>query len=119
LVLWVPGKPSRVVTRMTSHLDIPATILPLLGVVNPVQDYSLGYDLFGSQRREFTVISSWNLVAYVGEDFKATFPTSAFAMFQQTVTTEDDRPIPNPGDFYETHQQRIVEVMRGLKRFRK
>jgi len=118
-VLWVPGKPARVVRRITSHLDVPATILPLLGVLNPEQDYSLGHDLFGPESREFTVISSWNLVAYVGDDFKATFPTSAFAMFQDTVTTGDDRPVANPGEFYETHQQGIVEVMRGLKAFRK
>jgi len=119
LVLWVPGKQPRVVTRMTSHLDIPATILPLLGVLNPAEDYSLGFDLFGPEVREFTVISAWNHVAYVDNDFKATFPTSSFTMFQQTVTTRDDVRLTDSDSFYETRQQNIVEVMRGLKTFRK
>jgi len=118
LVLFVPGKPARVVTRITSHLDIPATIMPLLGVLNPAQDYSLGHDLFGPEAREFTVISAWDHVAYVDEQFKATFPNSAFAMYRQKVTTADDTPIANPDTFYESRQQNIVEVMRGLKTFR-
>jgi len=119
LVLWVPGKQPRIVTRMTSHLDIPATIMPLLGVLNPAEDYSLGHDLFGPDVREFAVISAWNHVAYVDNDFKATFPTSSFTMFQQTVTSRDDVPLTSPDSFYQTRQQNIVEVMRGLKTFRK
>ncbi len=119
LVLWIPGKPASVVGRITSHLDIPATIMPLLGVLNPAQDYSLGHDLFGPERREFTVISAWNHVAYVDEQFKATFPTSTFTMFQQTVTTVNDSRVANRDEFYESRQQNIVEVMRGLKTFRR
>lgn len=116
-VLWVPGKPPRVVTRITSHLDIPATMMSLLGVLNPSQDYSLGYDLFGPQKREFTVISAWNQVAYVDSQFKATFPTSGFAMFRQSVTTDRDAPVADPNTFYQTRQENIVKVMRGLKVF--
>jgi uncharacterized protein len=119
LVFWVPGKSPRVVTRLTSHLDIPATIMPLLGVLNPAEDYSQGYDLFGPEKREFTVIGAWNHVAFIDEEFKATFPTSAFSMFQQTVTTRDDVPVADRSAFYETHQESIVEVMRGLNKFRK
>ncbi len=119
-VLWVPGKSPRVITHLTSHLDIPATIMPLLGVLNPAEDYSQGYDLFGSDySRTFTVVGAWNYVGYIDNDFKATFPTSAFAMFQQKVTTGDDTPLTNRNIFYEARQQNIVEVMRGLKAFRK
>lgn len=45
LVLWVPGLPPREVTRLTSHVDLPATLLPLLGVENPPSAYSLGTSL--------------------------------------------------------------------------
>jgi len=117
-VLWVPGKPPRRVTHLTSHLDVPATIMTLLGVLNPSQDYSLGYDLFGPDRRKFTVIGAWNHVAYVDEHFKATFPTSTIGMFQQTVTTADDAPVTDRALFYEDHQKDIVEVMHGLNAFR-
>ena len=46
-VLRVPGRAPEVVTRMTSHLDVPATFLRILGVENPLRDFTLGFDLFG------------------------------------------------------------------------
>ena len=44
-VIYVPGQQPRVVSGITSHLDIPATLMPLLGVKNPASDYSLGKNL--------------------------------------------------------------------------
>ena len=51
LVVWVPGQPREKLRAMTSHLDLPATVMTLLGVTNPPQDYSLGFDLLGAQTR--------------------------------------------------------------------
>jgi len=119
LVLWVPGESPRVVDRMTSHLDIPATLMPLLGVTNPPQDYSLGYDLFGSQSRDFAIIGAWNQVAYVDPKYKATFPTSSLGLFRQTITTADDTPVSDRNAFYSTRQQSVVQVMRELRAFQK
>ncbi len=119
LVLWVPGKSARVVTTITSHLDLPATIMPLLGVLNAPEDYSQGHDLFGVEQRSYTVLSDWNHVAYADENFKAVFPTSGFAAFRQSVTTADDVPVADRTQFYEQHQAQIIEVMHGLKKFRK
>jgi membrane-anchored protein YejM (alkaline phosphatase superfamily) len=65
LVLWIQGiKPHRV-TYMSCHLNIPATLLSLMGVTNPLQDYSFGFDLLGYNYREFTIVSSWDMLAYV------------------------------------------------------
>lgn len=119
LVIWVPGKTARIVTTMTSHLDIPATIMPLLGVLNPPEDYSQGRDLFGLAQRSYTVLTDWNHVAYEDAEFKVVFPTSGFAAFHQTVATADDMPVEDRALFYQEHRDQIVEVMRGLKEFRK
>ena len=59
---------------MSSHLDIPATILSLLGVTNPPQDYSLGIDLLGGQSRKFAIVSDWDSFAYIDNECKAVFP---------------------------------------------
>src|SRR5262249_12544676 len=56
LVIRIPGDGAHEVSRLTSHVDLPATILPLLGVRNPAEDYSLGHDLRGPGEREFCVI---------------------------------------------------------------
>ena len=81
LILWVPGKPPAEITNLTSHLDIPATLLPLLGAANPPEDYSLGFDLLGPVKREFTVLSEWNEVAYVSPGYKAVFPPRRRAFY--------------------------------------
>ncbi len=44
LVIWVPGKPPVEIPRMTSHLDIAATVLKVLGVENAESDYGLGHE---------------------------------------------------------------------------
>jgi membrane-anchored protein YejM (alkaline phosphatase superfamily) len=74
LVLWVPGQSPRQVDTITSHLDIPATLMDLLGVANSPLEYSQGTDLLGSQQRYYTVISGWDNVAYVDNEDKAIFP---------------------------------------------
>src|SRR5262249_35396896 len=78
LVMWIPAQLPREVVRMTSHLDIPATILPLLGVKNPVQDYSLGHDLLSDEARDYTIVCDWNNVAFIGTDYKAVFPMKGY-----------------------------------------
>jgi len=45
LVIWVPGMKSAEYTKMTSHLDIPVTVMRILGVENPPADFSMGLDM--------------------------------------------------------------------------
>lgn len=117
LVIWAPGRPAAEIKRMSSHLDIPATLLPLLGVTNPPEEYSLGHDLFGKTGRDFTVIASWNDVAYVGHDYKAVFPLNVSGIAQQRVTTRDDAAVENPSLFYENNKPRLLQVFKELRKF--
>jgi hypothetical protein len=117
LVLWAPGQPARKVTHLTSHLDLPATVMTLLGVTNPPQDYSLGFDLLGTQGREFTIISDWDSFAYVDNDNKAVFPLGVGAFGRRIATTRSDNPLTEEAKFYQSHQRRFVQVMEELKKF--
>jgi len=88
LVIWAPGRAPEAVERMTSHLDVPATVMNLLGVTNSPEDYSLGFDLFGPQKREYCVLAGWGNVAYVDSEFKLKFYSDKFAVLvRQGVTT--------------------------------
>jgi membrane-anchored protein YejM (alkaline phosphatase superfamily) len=74
-VIRVPGQAPRVITGITSHLDIPATLLPLLGVKNPPRDYSQGGNLLAPDfHRAYAVAADWNRIAYLGADYKITLP---------------------------------------------
>ena len=115
MVLWVPGVSPRKVEKITSHLDIPATVLNILGVENPPSDYSLGMDMLGNDERRFTVVSDWDAIVYVDNEYKAIFPLDVFG--NKTVTTKADIEITNSAAFYKTHQSYLVEVMKELSRF--
>ncbi len=118
LVLWVPAVAPRKVDRMTSHVDIPATLLTLLGVTTPTEYYSQGFDLLGPQRKKYTIMVDWNTLAYVDEKNKVTFGYSGFAM-NQNVTTKDDVVIEDQEGFYATHRPVLLQVMKELVRFTK
>jgi hypothetical protein len=119
LVLWIPGTGASETDRMTSHLDIVPTILPLLGVKNPAEDYSLGYDLLGTKQREFSVVTDWSSICYVGPQYKASFPLKAEGLAHNSVTLKDDGPVEEEGVFFSTHQDIMLNLMQDLSRFRR
>lgn len=117
-VLWVPGQAARVVSGITSHLDIPATVMPLLGVRNPAGDYSQGQDLLSpSFHREYAVAADWHRIAYIGDKFKIAFPINATGVVRQEVLDDDDRPVSEADRAKEEIRPAMVEMMSNLVRF--
>lgn len=117
-VIRVPGQAPRVVSGITSHLDIPATLMPLLGVKNPPSDYSHGYDLLApGYRRDYAVAADWNRIAYIGNDFKVSFPVNALGAIRNEVTDGDDRPLADSGGVIRAIRTAMLEIMGNLTRF--
>lgn len=117
-VIYVPGQQPRVVTGITSHLDLPATLMPLLGVKNPASDYSLGKNLLDSDyHRDYAVAGDWNRVAYLGENFKVAFPVNAAGAVKSEATDGDDNPLQDHGDAKVAIRPVMVEMMKNLTRF--
>ena len=117
LILHVPGKGAQKIERMTSQLDIPATLMTLLGVTNPPRDYTLGYDLFGSETRKYTVFSGWDDIGYMDEKYKATFPLKGAGFAQKKVTTRDDGPVADKSAFFAERKTELLEIMNDMTRF--
>jgi len=115
LVLWIPGQSPRAIDSITSHLDIPATLMTLLGVTNPPQDYSEGIDLLGKNVRNYTVVSGWDDIAYVDNEDKAIFPIKVLG--DKKVTTKADVEVSNDDDFYQKHQPTLIQIMKNMSRF--
>lgn len=118
LVLYVPGVAPGVVDRMTSHLDLPATVLHRLGVRNPAEDYSLGRDLLSEETRRYAILSGWAEIAYVDARFKSVFPFKSYHAVRHTATTRDDAPASAKA-FVESCHGQLLEMMKDLKRFQK
>jgi hypothetical protein len=91
--------------------------MPLLGVTNPPSDYSLGLDMLGETVRDYVIMSEWNSIAYVDQNYKAVFPVSTYDFSRRQVTTKDDVPVTDPGAFYQKNRERIVEIMKKMKIF--
>lgn len=117
LILWIPGKAHREITALTSHLDIPATLLTVLGVKNKPEDYSLGFDLFGTPQRKFTVASDWNSLVYMDQDYTAIFPFNTYGFNRQTLTTADGLEVTDRDAFYKTCKPRLLTIMAELEKF--
>lgn len=117
-VIRVPGVAPRTIGGITSHLDIPPTLGPLLGIRNPPQDYALGQNLLAADfHRRYAVAADWNRVAYIGEDFKVSFPVNAIGAARNEITDGDDRPVADEGAAMVAIRDAMVEIMNNLARF--
>jgi membrane-anchored protein YejM (alkaline phosphatase superfamily) len=117
LVLHVPGRGPAVIDRMTSHLDLPATVLAALGATNPPADYSLGNDLLGGPARHWTLVSDWNRVAYVDGSGKVAFPMEMPLFHRERVTDRRDLPVGDPGAWMRARTAVFGRVVAALARF--
>lgn len=78
LVLYVPGRGHKVFSNITSHMDIPPTLLRLAGVKNPAADYSSGTDLFDAVTKKFVAVFSWDTAAIVENGETLKMPLEAY-----------------------------------------
>ncbi len=128
-VLWVPGQQPARISWMSSHLDIAPTLMSLLGVTNPPDDYSLGCDLLpavradpggsGAGPRTETVIADWDSLACVDAQTKGVFPVNRGGFTGFTVTTANDAPVDDPDAWVAANAERLQRVARELSRFSK
>lgn len=119
LVIYVPGMSPLVSNQMTSHMDVIPTVMPLLGVTNPSNDYSIGYNLLAGEKRSHTYISDWDKVTYVDDEVKITQPVNVKSFALLKASKGDDTPM--------SHEERkailikkepaLIQLVRDLSKF--
>lgn len=102
---------------MTSHYDIPATLLPLLGVRNPQRDYCMGFDLLESEEREYVLAGDWSNVVYLDKDYKAIMPFRNEGMFRTVVLANDDTILRDPGVFFRENKEKLAQMLVTMSSF--
>ncbi|WP_198262936.1 sulfatase-like hydrolase/transferase [sulfur-oxidizing endosymbiont of Gigantopelta aegis] len=90
MVMAIPGEPARSINYLTSHLDIPATILPLIGVLSAPESYSFGQSLL-TDHRKFFVAGNYNYLSYIDEKYKLTFPFTGKSANRIAIRTANDK----------------------------
>lgn len=115
----IPNEKPRVVTNITSHIDMVPTIMNWLGVANDPKDYSLGSDLMDENyKREYAIIGNWNHNAIVEGGNTLVFsahpdPVSGTKVFDTVSYKRLDPALSK------NHAKTILEVMDENRRFYK
>lgn len=118
LILWIPGKAPAVHDQLSSHLDLPPTILPLLGVQNPVSDYASGIDLMSKQTRDFVILSDWSHVGFKDAQVKVTLPMAQGAVGRKVVGPHDEKLSSDEANRkFQQAQPELVRMLQELGRF--
>jgi len=118
LVVWVPGMAPAVYDHATSHIDWVPTLLPMLGVKNPVGDYAQGRSLFDTSPRDYRVASDWSSIAIMDDKYKIRVPLTSTGALRNEVSDADDKAIENTRDVITQSQRKLIDVMKSLSTFR-
>jgi membrane-anchored protein YejM (alkaline phosphatase superfamily) len=118
MIAKIPGEPSRKIQRLTSHMDVPPTILGYMGVENPLSDYTQGMPLLSLQERPFVFISSWDDAAIEDGHTTTCFGTETYKT-EMTVFDHNYIPLPNQREAISAHQAQLLDTLNKMKQFTK
>ena len=118
MVAHIPGEPAQRIHRLTSHIDVPPTILTYMGAENPLSDYSEGLPLTSSHEQPYTLIASWSDAAIVDRDSIITFGLEAYKA-DLTILNRDNVPLPNQRAALASKQAELLDALGVMRRFTK
>lgn len=117
LVLWVPGRAAQQESLRTSHSDLLPTLLPLLGVQNPQQDYSIGRSLFDAKPGRLLLAGDWDRLAFLGDQYKVVLPFTSGSFTALQASKADDSLLPDSSQVLQSKLPLIQSEIRSLRRF--
>ena len=116
MLIHIPGREPGETNAMTSHLDMPATILSALGVNIDPTTYSYGDDLFNPQyNRDYTVVSDWHGNTLITPEVKLVFSKKG-AAYDDVTTLLNDSPT-DLADAKTDYRTPLGKFARELSRF--
>lgn len=66
LIIQLPGQSqAQSITKRSAHVDVVPTILKQVGLINPVTDFSSGYDLYNLPEQRNIIATSYKDKAYI------------------------------------------------------
>ena len=118
-VMWVPNTAHAEINRLTSHLDVSATLLPLLGAPKDVHGYGLGANLLEDSTRKFIVVSDWHSISVLTDDMKYRIPylSKGFDHWQPTDAYDKTLPADAASKVLENNQASILQSIKNTSQF--
>jgi len=118
LVVWAPGMTPAVYGHATSHIDWVPTLLPMLGVKNPVSDYAQGRSLFDTSARDYRVASDWSSIAIMDDKYKIRMPLTSSGALRNEVSDANDKAVENTRDIIAESQHKLISLMKSLSTYK-
>ncbi|MDP8235589.1 MAG: sulfatase, partial [Candidatus Erginobacter occultus] len=120
LVLWVPGQdgPREIIGR-TSHLDVPGTILKILGDENDPGLYTLGEDLFHPPRERVLVLAGWDDCCLVTPDARLRFSVEAYNILESDAVDNLYQPLEDQDLIRREKDRYLLNALERMGRFLK
>jgi len=120
LIIRVPGmEEPRLITKLTSHLDLPVTILKALGDSNDPRLYSLGYDILSPGGAEFLVLAGWDDCCLFTPELRMRFSTESYNLFGSEVIDPEGKPVEDRDLIRAEKGKYLFPALRGMSRFLK
>ena len=116
-VMWVPNTAHAEINRLTSHLDVSATLLPMLGAPKDVASYGLGANLLENSTRNFIVVSDWHSISVLTNDMKYRIPYLSKGFEHWQPTDAHDKPLPAGSNVLANNQVSILQSIKNTSQF--
>ena len=115
LVFKLPSKEHKEIEKMTSHLDMPATLLKLLGVKNPASDYSCGEDVLDQNfKRTYSYVAKWSKNAIITDHYTYIYSNLPNEIFKSEIrdTPKYQKVLHSPDEQIESVLLKVLEQNR-------
>jgi len=117
LILYIPGRDSSTVTKMTSHLDIVPTTMQLLGCTSDISLYSQGEDIFDTSGHAYVVSSGWDNCGIIDSEYVMVFSYETYNTAAFEVRDRDYKLIDDYQPILDSRRKTILEVLQGFETF--
>lgn len=119
LLLHVPGMPARAVDHLTTHQDIPATVLRIAGVTDDPSTYGVGRDLFDPEPRSYALPCSFTTCAILDEEGCLIFGAASETMLRFEGRDADYRELDDPSEAIRSRTGKISQLLKEMRAFLK
>jgi hypothetical protein len=90
IIAW-PHRAPKIYDDQTTHFDLAPTLLKrVLGVTNPVSDYSVGDDFFSKKQPRFVIAGNYAYFAFITKNIIMQFHRSGLYRFTDLTM----KPLP-------------------------
>jgi len=119
LILYIPGKEHKIITKLTSHLDVVPTMFELLGNSANPEDYSQGQSLLNEEGHEFVVSSGWDDCAIIDDDNYLVFSYETYNLGAIEVRDSEYQILDNEKEILKLKRGNVIQVLFEFKEFMK